>query len=331
MIQAPDLVESIAIEATEDTNPILEDVVIKGLVLGVPPENVIDSASQITFVPPPPISEGCVEGTSPSAFQTVSPNAASPVPIAVPGQQLFAGKSRLVLYMGMIGAILVAVVLGGMLLLHNSNSQTTAPKEIERLVQEREHALTRLKEIEREKGELHRKVRTEAERANREVKEKQEALSKLTQAEQAKLDAERRARSEAERAGREKSEKEVALDMIRKLKQEEGHLYYTEDWLRYVLGILTAVGLENKGKQIENKWRELQHLRDQLLKLGPMLKEEVRNQKIKELGIAEMEWHLAIRDALSQIQNQQRFEPVGPTPKPGILRPPVKKPAAPAK
>jgi len=194
--------QGVAVEAAVGTDPVFLDVTIIGQVIGEPIEihslttdQAVGEQVSISFLPPPPISAGRVGETSPSAAHTVSSNVASPVPISVPGQQLFSGKSRLALYMGMIGAILVVVVLGGMLLLHNSNSQTTAPKEIERLVQEREQARTRLKEVEQEKQELDRKVKTEAERADREAKEKQEALIKLTQAEQEKVDADRRAKS----------------------------------------------------------------------------------------------------------------------------------------
>jgi outer membrane protein len=64
--------------------------------------------------------------------------------------------------------------------------------------------------------------------------------------------------------------------------------------------------VEDKQKGLENKRKELQDLQDQLQKQGPMLKEETRNAKIKELGLKEMEYKMAEKEAQSQLQNEQR-------------------------
>ena len=47
-------------------------------------------------------------------------------------------------------------------------------------------------------------------------------------------------------------------------------------------------------------------LSDQLQKQGPMLKEETRNEKIKELGMKEMELKLAQKQAETELQNEAR-------------------------
>jgi len=56
--------ESVAIEASPGTDPVLENVVVSGLLVGVPPQNIRDhvveddpaESIQISFLPPPPLS-----------------------------------------------------------------------------------------------------------------------------------------------------------------------------------------------------------------------------------------------------------------------------------
>lgn len=64
--------------------------------------------------------------------------------------------------------------------------------------------------------------------------------------------------------------------------------------------------VDTKRVALENKKKELETLNEQLQKQGPMLKEETRNQKIKELGIKEMEFKLAEKEAQNSLQNEQR-------------------------
>lgn len=64
--------------------------------------------------------------------------------------------------------------------------------------------------------------------------------------------------------------------------------------------------VEEKQRGLENKRKELQDLQEQLQKQGPMLKEETRNAKIKELGLKEMEYKMAEKEAQSQLQTEQR-------------------------
>jgi Skp family chaperone for outer membrane proteins len=64
--------------------------------------------------------------------------------------------------------------------------------------------------------------------------------------------------------------------------------------------------VSQKREELEKKKRELLDLQDQLQKTGPMLKEEARNAKIKELGIKEMELKLLEKEAENAVRNEQR-------------------------
>jgi outer membrane protein len=61
-----------------------------------------------------------------------------------------------------------------------------------------------------------------------------------------------------------------------------------------------------KRTSLENRKKEMDTLNEQLQKQGPMLKEETRNTKIKELGIKEMEFKLAEKEAQNSLQNEQK-------------------------
>jgi Skp family chaperone for outer membrane proteins len=61
-----------------------------------------------------------------------------------------------------------------------------------------------------------------------------------------------------------------------------------------------------KQRALEDKKKELTNLQEQLQKQGPMLQEAVRNQKIKEVGIKEMELKLAQKEAENSVKNEQR-------------------------
>lgn len=64
--------------------------------------------------------------------------------------------------------------------------------------------------------------------------------------------------------------------------------------------------LQMKQNDLEKKKDELINLQEDLKKQGPMLKEETRNAKLKEIGIKEMEFKLAEQQAKSLLQNEQR-------------------------
>lgn len=64
--------------------------------------------------------------------------------------------------------------------------------------------------------------------------------------------------------------------------------------------------VDTKRSALETKKKEWEALNEQLQKQGPMLKEETRNEKIKQLGIKEMELKLAEKEAQNALQNEQR-------------------------
>lgn len=64
--------------------------------------------------------------------------------------------------------------------------------------------------------------------------------------------------------------------------------------------------VEKERNSLENKKKELVDIQDQLQKQGPMLKEETRNQKVKEFNIKKMELEMSEKDAQAKLQNEQR-------------------------
>jgi outer membrane protein len=64
--------------------------------------------------------------------------------------------------------------------------------------------------------------------------------------------------------------------------------------------------MNTKRTALENKKKELQELQEKLQKQGPMLKEDTRHQMIKEIGIKEMEFKLAEKEAQNSLQNEER-------------------------
>jgi outer membrane protein len=64
--------------------------------------------------------------------------------------------------------------------------------------------------------------------------------------------------------------------------------------------------VEKKRAAIEKLKKELVDAQQQYEKQGPMLNESVRSQKLKEIGIKEMEVKLAEKDAQAELQNEQR-------------------------
>lgn len=64
--------------------------------------------------------------------------------------------------------------------------------------------------------------------------------------------------------------------------------------------------VDKEKKDLEAKMKEMVDLKEQLEKQGPMLKEETRNDMIKKLGLKEMEYKLAEREAQNKVQNEQR-------------------------
>ncbi len=63
---------------------------------------------------------------------------------------------------------------------------------------------------------------------------------------------------------------------------------------------------ELKASNLENKRKELATLQEQLQKQAPMLKEETRNEKIKEIGSKEFDYKMAEKEAQTTVQNEER-------------------------
>ena len=61
-----------------------------------------------------------------------------------------------------------------------------------------------------------------------------------------------------------------------------------------------------KRKDLENKKKEFDRLRDELQKQGPMLKEDTRTAKMKELAMKELELKMAEKEAEEFLRNEQR-------------------------
>lgn len=61
-----------------------------------------------------------------------------------------------------------------------------------------------------------------------------------------------------------------------------------------------------KQGELEKKKEQLITLQEDLKKQGPMLKEETRNARLKEIGIKEMELKLSEKQAQTFLQNEQR-------------------------
>jgi outer membrane protein len=64
--------------------------------------------------------------------------------------------------------------------------------------------------------------------------------------------------------------------------------------------------MDQKRQTLEHKKSELMSLKDQLEKQGPMLKEETRNAKIRELSVKDTEFKLAEQEAQNSLQSQAR-------------------------
>ncbi len=64
--------------------------------------------------------------------------------------------------------------------------------------------------------------------------------------------------------------------------------------------------MDQKRQALEHKKSELMSLKDQLEKQGPMLKEDTRNAKIRELSVKDTEYKLAEQEAQNSLQSQAR-------------------------
>jgi len=233
--------DGVAVEAVDGANPVLEDVEVRGLIIGIPAENIkrLSSAktkksTKASFLglPPAPLGEDLYWGPerqpsqpSPDTASTTSPSA----------------KRSSWLPWAIVAALTIAF-LGAMLFLHNKGfeigetKETKKPiwrwedpppsleekkrlpserQEIEKLRQEKEQAVAKLREIERQRLEAEQR---EKERLEREKLEKEKALAKLREMEREKSETEKR---EQERVKRERQERDQALARQRERERLE--------------------------------------------------------------------------------------------------------------
>jgi len=214
--------QEIVIQAEPGSNPILENVIAKGLIVGVSHENVsgddIDSG-RISFLPPPPISAG----TSDQQATTSAPTEPSPVETQpATAATKFDLKASWLKFAAAAAAILcvsLAIIFYAQREKAEEIAQVKAAEEAavlekariekEKLAQEQE--LAKLKEAER--------LRTvEKERAEREKQAREQELAKLKEAERLKT-------AEKERIEKEKHEKEAArlkeIERVRAAEREK--------------------------------------------------------------------------------------------------------------
>ncbi len=64
--------------------------------------------------------------------------------------------------------------------------------------------------------------------------------------------------------------------------------------------------MEKEKKGLDDKMKEMVELKERIERTGPMMNEQARNDLIKQLGIKEMEYKLAEREAQNKLQNEQR-------------------------
>lgn len=64
--------------------------------------------------------------------------------------------------------------------------------------------------------------------------------------------------------------------------------------------------VQSKRNKLEKMKQELIQMQEQLQKQGPMLKDDTRTARIKEIGIKEMELKLAEKEAENVLRNEQR-------------------------
>jgi len=166
--------DDVAIEAATEVNPILENVQVRGRVVGVPSESVITDANrdgadktQITFLPPPPISAGAL-----SQEAGVSPPS-TPVQVTThPGSVAPGFRSKLpwLKFMAVGTAVLVVgLAVGGYFFQQRSREiaqlqeaarlRTLEKQRMEKEKQEKQREIERLKALELERERLEKEKR----------------------------------------------------------------------------------------------------------------------------------------------------------------------------
>jgi len=188
MVEVTACEDAIALEALPGTNPVLEDVVARGRIVGVSPDNIRSTApvmekkpTKVSFEPPPPLDSN-VSGQETTSWQPLSGTRSS--------------RSRAPWLLWGIFAALVVALLVSLFFERIRDSETAKRQEIEKLRQEKEQADAKLREMERRKLEAEQQEKA---RLERERQEKEQALAKHREVERQKLEAEARERERQER------------------------------------------------------------------------------------------------------------------------------------
>lgn len=194
MVEATGGPEYVAIEALPGTDPVLRDVIVKGLASGVPSQNIIDSTAtknerpnRISFLPPPPISPSVSEPVQPqyaapsegaNAQPHSSPMISQSASIAqgtgapsssVPLQSPSSWEAVLSRFGWKIGVVVLIIFFGVLLLLQYNERQTPFAGLLEGQRRETERALEKIKELEN-------REKRQSEALAREKREKDDAL-----------------------------------------------------------------------------------------------------------------------------------------------------------
>lgn len=211
MVEVTSGPEDVAVEAAPGTEPLLENVIIKGVSAGISPENVTTHAkhnetdsTRISFLPPPPMSPGAdLQGTTARSVSPVS-GTTQPPPTTPKPRSRFSW-----LKFAAAATVLLCVVFAAIFYVQGEKT-----REIERLREaqkvaslgkEWKQAIAKLKEARRLRA-------LEEQRIEREKLAREEELAKLKETERLKA-------VEKERLEKEEQEKEAArLKEIERLK-----------------------------------------------------------------------------------------------------------------
>jgi len=177
---------AVAIEAFPGTNTILEDVVVRGKIIGVPVENIRyttpveeEKTRKVCFEPPPPLDIDTSGHVATSSSQpSPSPEYQPPAPSATHPSWL---------PWTIVAALLVSL-LALLVFQHVRDSELAKSQESQRQKQEKEQALAHEKKAEQE----------EKERLESERQKKEQARAKLRELERQKPEAESRERARFE-------------------------------------------------------------------------------------------------------------------------------------
>lgn len=222
--------DEVAIEAEPGTNPVLDNVVVRGQVVGVPPENITApivgqeiNSQPISFVPPPPISLSNLEQTaapssaSTSTDQTVRPTLpidasvppVAPAPSAKP-------STRWSMFATLLAGALIAAVAVAFYISQDRAKTLARLKEANRIAALEQEKREKQQAIEKQR-EAERLAALEKERVEREKRERERI--------------EKEKREQKERAEKEKREEEERVTRQRAFELEQLDKQ-TREWVK---------------------------------------------------------------------------------------------------